>query len=409
MKLCIILAVAVLGLAGCNKQRQSARPSTAPEITARKSSPPPKPNPEPQSAITALRQSTAVFEKLTLTTSDRFADVVLSRAKCVLVLPKVDPKTNGQSTGTAACRNGNDWSNPAFVSFTGPAISRSALPGATRTVSDSDLLVFIMSDRGEQALLRGSLNFASDIAIDAGPVNKERVIIADVEMKASDAVAYLHSSGKLQGVALKSGRLQLNTELSKQVFGRSTTANAILAGNSPRKSATQPFNVMINSVFSLIRPAGIVIHHSVLVPDVENAEQELDRFHSKRGFGVYCFGRVYHVAYHYLIMPDGTVEAGRPEGCRGAHTRGYNSYLGIALVGDFSSEDNPQGKKGQMVPSEAQLRSLLEVTRRLRERYDIPLHRIVRHSDISRTQCPGDRFVFARFLADLQKSAARGF
>ena len=61
------------------------------------------------------------------------------------------------------------------------------------------------------------------------------------------------------------------------------------------------------------------------------------------------------------------------------------------------------------MPTEAQLRSLLEVTRRLRERYDIPLHRIVRHSDISRTDCPGDRFLFTRFLGDLQKSTARGF
>jgi N-acetylmuramoyl-L-alanine amidase len=406
MKCCLILALALLALAGCNKQRQSARPSTtAPAITAQESSPQPRPSPAPQIGVAALRQSTAVLEKLTVTSSDRFPDAVLSRAKCLVVLPNVAGRRDGRSTGTAACRNGNDWSNPAFVDFTGATtLGRPGSPPA-----NSDLLIFMMSNRAEEALVHGSVNFASDISATAGSVDKEHAIVADVEMKASDALAYLHSSGKLQGVAVKSGTARLNTELSRQTFGRSVTATAILAGSVPRKSATEPFNVMINSVFSLIRPAGIVIHHSVLVPDVDNAEQELDKFHSRRGFSVYCFGRVYHVAYHYLIMPDGTVEAGRPEGCRGAHSRGYNSYLGIALVGDFSSADNPRGKKGQMVPSEAQLRSLLQVTRRLRERYDIPLHRIVRHSDISRTYCPGDRFLFTRFLADLQKSTAHGF
>src|SRR5207253_3068603 len=114
------------------------------------------------------------------------------------------------------------------------------------------------------------------------------------------------------------------------------------------------------------------------------------------------------VAYHYLILPDGAVKAGRPERCQGAHTRGYNSYLGIALVGDFSTKDNPKGKKGQVLPTAAQMRSLLELTRRLRERYRIPLHRILRHSDISNTYCPGDRFLFSRFLADLEQPIPRG-
>ena len=298
MKSCLILAIAILGLSACNKQRQRGRSSTTPPpITARKSLPQPKPTFASQAAITALRDSTAVLEKLTLTTSDRFADAVLSRARCLLVFPNFEQRPTGRNTGTAACRNGNDWSNPAFIDLSGAT----ALAAAHSRTAGSDLVIFLMSDRAEEGLLRGSLNFASDTEVTAGPVDKERAIVADVEMKASDALAYLHSNGKLEGFAVRSGTLGSNTELIRQVFGPSATAAGILAGKLPHKSATQPFNVMINSVFSLIRPAGIVVHHSVLVPDVQNAEQELDRFHSNRGFGVYCFGRVYHVAYHYLI------------------------------------------------------------------------------------------------------------
>ena len=61
-------------------------------------------------------------------------------------------------------------------------------------------------------------------------------------------------------------------------------------------------------------------------------ERDIDKYHQARGFEILCFGRVYHVAYHYLIMPNGRVQTGRPERCEG--------------VGDFSSEDNPAGKEG---------------------------------------------------------------
>ena len=50
-----------------------------------------------------------------------------------------------------------------------------------------------------------------------------------------------------------------------------------------------------------------------------------------------------HIGYHFLILPDGTVERGRPESMWGAHTRDHNDTLGICLVGDFDRRDNPRG------------------------------------------------------------------
>jgi lipid-binding SYLF domain-containing protein len=408
--LCIVVALMALGIAGCSKQRQAAGPPTnapttaAPPVSARVDG-------GRDQGASALREATAVIEKLTKTSSDGFPDAVLSRAKCLIVLPQVYKKRRDPRLATAACRIGNNWTNPSFVDAIGiavPAIASNAGKKSS-TRADADLLIFVMSDRGEEALLSGSINLSSDIAVNAGPQEKPGTIVADVELKGSDALAYLHTSGKLYGVPLSTGRLQLDAEMSKQVFGRSAEPKTMLAEAGARSPGTERFNVMVDSLFYVIRPAGIIIHHSVLVPEPATAQQDLDRFHANRGFSITCFGRVYHVAYHYLILPDGTVQAGRPERCQGAHTRGYNSYLGIALVGDFSSQDNPHGKKGQMVPSEAQMHSLLEVTRRLRQRYDIPIHRIVRHSDISRTYCPGDRFLFTRFLGELQRSTSRGF
>ena len=39
------------------------------------------------------------------------------------------------------------------------------------------------------------------------------------------------------------------------------------------------------------------------------------------------------IGYHYVILEDGTVEAGRPIYWSGAHARGHNDKIGICLIG----------------------------------------------------------------------------
>src|SRR5213076_2584757 len=142
------------------------------------------------------------------------------------------------------------------------------------------------------------------------------------------------------------------------------------------------------SLFNRIVPTGIVIHHTAVLPRATAPPAntgEVDRYHESRGFEIVCEGRVYHVAYHYLILPDGLVQAGRPERCEGAHARGYNSYLGISVVGDFSSRDHSKPNNTPEKPSAKQFEALVELCRMLRQKYNIPLQHVVRHSDIAST------------------------
>jgi hypothetical protein len=176
--------------------------------------------------------------------------------------------------------------------------------------------------------------------------------------------------------------------------------------NAARRKTIESYLSSVVSFFNTIIATGIVIHHTAVIPGENSApqsESQVDKYHQARGFEILCFGHVYHVAYHYLIVPSGRVQTGRPERCEGAHAKGYNSYLGISVVGDFSSEDNPTGGKGPMRPSAKQLASLVRLCRRLKDRYNIPLQHIVRHSDISSTTCPGDRFPFTSVLQQLQQ------
>ena len=65
-----------------------------------------------------------------------------------------------------------------------------------------------------------------------------------------------------------------------------------------------------------------VIHHTAS-PDVSVAT--IDRWHRARGWA--------GCGYHFVIRRDGTVEAGRPLDRKGAHAKGRNNRIGIALCG----------------------------------------------------------------------------
>jgi len=130
------------------------------------------------------------------------------------------------------------------------------------------------------------------------------------------------------------------------------------------------------SAENTIRPSGIIIHHSAIPASTDSGSVDvtlIDKIHRARGYRTFYWGRFYDAGYHYIILPDGTVQQGRPEHCKGAHARGYNSYLGICWVGDFSSRDNPYGEEGLMQPTEAQMRSLVGLCRHLKRKYNIPL------------------------------------
>ena len=134
-------------------------------------------------------------------------------------------------------------------------------------------------------------------------------------------------------------------------------------------------------------PRGIVVHHSATPAYVGGRRVDakfLDEVHAARGWGIRYGDHTYHIGYHYVILPDGTVEPGRPEWMPGAHTSGYNHYLGICLVGNFA------GERGHCAhPPPAQIDALVDLISAQMKKHDIPLNRLYRHRDLAATDCPG--------------------
>jgi hypothetical protein len=310
-------------------------------------------------------------------------DAVLNATKCIVIIPSLHGATASViADGIASCRDAsNQWGAPWPVTFEG---NRSQ----TQVV---DLFVLVLNDTGMRNLRSGHLQISRSPS-SLAPLVSTTPVPTQVDVS-RESLSYEVLRGVLSSAEAKGAVL--------------STAPATMAAPNflETGSSRATYEAALMSLFNRIVPTGIVIHHTAVIPRAAAPPAntgEVDRYHESRGFAILCEGRVYHVAYHYLILPDGRVQAGRPERCEGAHARGYNSYLGISVVGDFSSQDNPRGSKGLIRPSDAQIASLIRLCRELRTRYRIPLQHIVRHSDISSTQCPGDRFPFAPLLGKLQ-------
>ncbi len=154
------------------------------------------------------------------------------------------------------------------------------------------------------------------------------------------------------------------------------------------------------------RPAGIVIHHSATPPVKDPAKvlAAIGRSHAERGWGIYFAGRVYHVGYHYLVMPDGRIVAGRPEWMPGAHCRGHNDMIGICLVGNFV----PDARGRPQVPTDKQLRACVELVKKLLHRAHLPATKVYLHRDLGHTLCPGPCFPARRFRKMIENEEPQG-
>ena len=143
------------------------------------------------------------------------------------------------------------------------------------------------------------------------------------------------------------------------------------------------------------RPPGIIVHHSATPAYAHGrlvTAAQIDEAHAHRGWGrTDRSGRVYHIGYHYVVLADGTVQAGRPERMRGAHCDGHNDMLGICLVGDFTKRPPPP----------VQLAAAAALTRRLSAKYRLTPTQVHRHRDLDTTACPGASFPWAQFKGKL--------
>lgn len=132
------------------------------------------------------------------------------------------------------------------------------------------------------------------------------------------------------------------------------------------------YHLEFDSLADRLHTTSIIIHHSA---SHDVSAPEIHRWHQEIGYS--------GIGYHFVIRSFGTIERGRPLDKIGAHagTEVNLDSIGICLTGNF-------GSKG---PGVEQIEALLSLIKYLEEYYGKPL-KVLRHSDVSPTICPGGMF-----------------
>ena len=112
-----------------------------------------------------------------------------------------------------------------------------------------------------------------------------------------------------------------------------------------------------------------VLHHTA---SHDVSAKIINEWHNERGFD--------GIGYHYIIRADGTIEKGRDINTMGAHAKGRNNYIGIALTGydDFT---------------DAQYKALAQLFNKLDLNYLEPHHEA----------CPGSNFNWNKLMQEITK------
>ncbi|WP_425801179.1 peptidoglycan recognition family protein [Desulfitobacterium sp. Sab5] len=141
----------------------------------------------------------------------------------------------------------------------------------------------------------------------------------------------------------------------------------------------------------------IIVHHSASSTMVRQGDEMVPvnaamirEWHLTKGWS--------DIGYHFVILPDGTCEDGRPLYRPGAHcAAGHRNFIaiGICLVGNFSQLEE--------VP-EAQMNGLLDKLQALMAAFHIDFDNVELHREVpgSATECPGRYFPADIFRRELQ-------
>jgi hypothetical protein len=121
----------------------------------------------------------------------------------------------------------------------------------------------------------------------------------------------------------------------------------------------------------------LVLHCSSTRVSQKVTVNDIDRWHHARGWAGGC-------GYHWIVLQDGTIQAGRPESVAGAHVKGYNQHaIGVCYIGGIDENGNYADTR-----TPAQKNALWHLFKSLKESY--PQAKIVGHRDFPNVhkRCP---------------------
>jgi lipid-binding SYLF domain-containing protein len=185
-----------------------------------------------------LDKSAKVLQEITAAPDKGIPEEVLSKAKCVAVVPNMVKGGLGfggqHGRGVATCKTAQAWSAPALFSISGGSF------GLQIGAEGVDLVLLAMNDQGMQALLSNKFKIGGDVSAAAGPVGRHAEAGTDWKLE-TPILTYSRAKGLFAGITINGSVIQQDDGATKAFYGRKLTSQELLAGTVPPPPEARDF------------------------------------------------------------------------------------------------------------------------------------------------------------------------
>jgi lipid-binding SYLF domain-containing protein len=165
------------------------------------------------------------------------ARTLLHRARAVLIAPRIFKAGFfvGGEGGQAVLmsRDAKGWSNPAFYTVA------SASFGLQIGAQESEMIIFVMSDKALQALMKDNFKIGANAGLAIATLGST-VEGATTSNAGADIVVWASASGAYAGLTLDGTLITPNKDYDAAYYGRSVTSTDIVHGRSVHSPAASP-------------------------------------------------------------------------------------------------------------------------------------------------------------------------
>ncbi len=194
-------------------------------------------------SIKRLDEAAVVFSEIMATPDKGIPQDLLADAHCIVIVPGL--KTAAfvigakYGKGYVSCRHKGGWSAPGAVRIEGGSF------GFQIGGSETDLLMLVMNQGGEDKLLSDKFTLGGEASVAAGPVGRTATAQTDLQMHA-EILSWSRSQGLFAGVALEGATLRQDLDDNAELYGTKLPNREILTTPVPTPRAAEKLIAELN-------------------------------------------------------------------------------------------------------------------------------------------------------------------
>ena len=196
-----------------------------------------------ESAQERLNESAAVLNEVMATPDKGIPQDLLAKAHCAVIVPNMKKGAfivgAKYGRGYAVCRSANGWGAPSAIRVEGGSF------GLQIGVSDTDIVMLVMNERGMKHLLDDKFTLGADATIAAGPVGRDTSALTDAQMSA-EMLSWSRSKGLFAGISLTGSTLRNDGDQNQELYGESLHNKDILMTGRKTPEGARPLVSALN-------------------------------------------------------------------------------------------------------------------------------------------------------------------